>query len=542
MRRSCAPERISVGTFGSTPGWALPARGVRPARAGGDQAVAERRGGVERVEVGARQRLQRAGGFREPCRCRRGALPGEGHLFAGRRHVQRFVDLLRFFGGVTARHAWDQTLRQRLQAQQRIGIVVQSRAHRGRQQRAQGRVQVAGLEDPEQSGLAERGVVAVARAVVHGAAEGALAQSRRQGRDVGHGVGGDPRAGVVRAQLAEHRGDRLEGGDRERFRPVRRHDRVEHERFDVLRVAFGVLLGHLRAVGGAVQHELFVARRPDGSPRCLRPIPASCSRRAPGPISSAQRSNAWLALLLAPKLLSAPQLSGSEAPVPRWSKTSRSRVVSAGASALAMNSPSGSAACPGPPASATTAVLLWVGPACLRSTLNESAPAARPVRLSGTGTVVHVNPAADAPAQGTKLSAAPAEATPHSAEQHNASTTTSRSVGARRRHRADVSGRRGRGAPFARRPLAGRCPGDARACRPAPRRASSAGRSRSVPCAAARSADVQDARARAEAAGDRHARDVGVPVERQRLAGQPRPAGAQTAAAQRQRGGARTPA
>ena len=40
-----------------------------------------------------------------------------------------------------------------------------------------------------------------------------------------------------------HAGDRLEGSERERFRPVRQHDRVEQERFHVLGVAFGVLLG-----------------------------------------------------------------------------------------------------------------------------------------------------------------------------------------------------------------------------------------------------------------------------------------------------------
>ncbi len=52
--------------------------------------------------------------------------------------------------------------------------------------------------------------------------------------------------------------DRLEGGDRERFRPAGRHDRVEHECFDALGVALGVLLGDLGPVGGPVQHELFI--------------------------------------------------------------------------------------------------------------------------------------------------------------------------------------------------------------------------------------------------------------------------------------------
>ncbi len=47
----------------------------------------------------------------------------------------------------------------------------------------------------------------------------------------------------------------------ERVGPGGRHDRVEDQRFDVLRVLLGVLLGDLGAVGGAPQHELFVAPR-----------------------------------------------------------------------------------------------------------------------------------------------------------------------------------------------------------------------------------------------------------------------------------------
>ena len=47
----------------------------------------------------------------------------------------------------------------------------------------------------------------------------------------------------------------------ERFRTAVGHDRVEHERFDVLGIALGVLERDLGAVGGAVQHELFIAAR-----------------------------------------------------------------------------------------------------------------------------------------------------------------------------------------------------------------------------------------------------------------------------------------
>ena len=107
-----------------------------------------------------------------------------------------------------------------------------------------------------------------------------------------------------------------------------------------------------------------------------------------GPISSAhcsnrcdteppvKRSTAW-------------HPSGSEVPVPRWSKTSRSRLRSAGAIASAMNSLSGSAAWPGPPARPTTALVAGCGPASLRLTLREIEPETAPERVSGTGSEAH---------------------------------------------------------------------------------------------------------------------------------------------------------
>ena len=98
-------------------------------------------------------------------------------------------------------------------------------------------------------------------AVDHTAAQRPARQPSHEPREVGDGVGGDARAGARGAQLAQDPGDRRERGAVERFGAVRRHDRVEHERFDVARIGLRVLLGHLRAVGGAVQHELFVAAR-----------------------------------------------------------------------------------------------------------------------------------------------------------------------------------------------------------------------------------------------------------------------------------------
>ena len=82
---------------------------------------------------------------------------------------------------------------------------------------------------------------------------------RRRGRGRATGLCGDVRARAPGAQLAQdarHRGERRAV---QRFGPVRRDDRVEHQRFDVARVVLRVLLGDLRAVAGAVQDELFVA-------------------------------------------------------------------------------------------------------------------------------------------------------------------------------------------------------------------------------------------------------------------------------------------
>jgi 2-iminobutanoate/2-iminopropanoate deaminase len=57
-----------------------------------------------------------------------------------------------------------------------------------------------------------------------------------------------------------------------------------------------------------------------------------------------------------------------------------------------MNSPSGSDACPGPPASAMTASRLGPGPANLRSRCKETLPGIVPERSSGTGTLAQENP------------------------------------------------------------------------------------------------------------------------------------------------------
>src|ERR1700722_5659455 len=86
-----------------------------------------------------------------------------------------------------------------------------------------------------------------------------LLKSRRQAGDIAEWVGGDAGANVCRAQLFEYRLHRLEHSYRERIVSFWRYYRVEHERFHVLGVAFGVLECPLGAVGDAEQHKLFVA-------------------------------------------------------------------------------------------------------------------------------------------------------------------------------------------------------------------------------------------------------------------------------------------
>ncbi len=180
-------------------------RGVRPARAVSQQAGLERRRCVEGSEARGRLGVQRRERFLEPHGRRGAALPREQRLLAAGRDEQGFVDRLgafhaRFFVA-PARDGRDEPLREQMQAQQRVGVAVQGRLHRGGQQRAQRGVEVAGLEDREQAGLGQRGGVPMPGSVIHRAAERALAQAGRQARHVARRVGRDPRAGALRAEL-----------------------------------------------------------------------------------------------------------------------------------------------------------------------------------------------------------------------------------------------------------------------------------------------------------------------------------------------------
>ncbi len=137
-----------------------------------------------------------------------------------------------------------------------------------------------------------RAACAVARAVVHRAAQRPLAQPRDQSRQVASGSAVMPAQRRPRAQLAH--------------RPRRRPRRSESwngsgpsigttesstSASTCCGIAFGVLERDLGAVGGPVQHELLVAESPARSASMSRTD--SCVVKAPraGPICSAQSAS-----------------------------------------------------------------------------------------------------------------------------------------------------------------------------------------------------------------------------------------------------------
>ena len=172
---------------------------------------------------------------------------------------------------------------------------------------------------------------------------------------VADGVRGDAGAGALGAELAQDAGDRGERRTVQRVRPVGRHDRVEHERFDVARVGLGVALGDLRAVGGPVQDELFVpaglADRLDVGDGFGGRVRAACgselarrTRRAP---ARARPGSA--------PLRSGGRRAGGRVRC-RAGRRRSGRVSRQSARAVVRtSSANGSAGCPGPPASAITA-------------------------------------------------------------------------------------------------------------------------------------------------------------------------------------------
>ena len=279
MRRSCAPERISVGTFGSATGAGGAGEASGQAAQTGTRLLVQRRRRVERVEVAAGSACRaasasarRVAGAAPRCHgngvsshdvvknsalfsssCATRSLPGSGLIGT----LGTSPSAIRF------------------RRSSGSGSPFSAECTAAGQQRAQRRIQVARLEDVEQLELVQRHRVALARAVEGRPAEAVLAQPRDQAREVAERVGRDPGAGAVGAQLAERRRDRLRSARR---RTLRGRCSERPSRAPALRRAAGSVR-RTRARPSCRRRcrrgRASCSRPRGGSPRCLRPIPAS---------------------------------------------------------------------------------------------------------------------------------------------------------------------------------------------------------------------------------------------------------------------------
>ena len=250
----------------------------------------------------------------------------------------------------------------------------------------------------------------------------------------------------------------------------------------------------------------------------------SCVVKAPraGPICSAHSSTSGPSVLSvafssAARLLKTGQFSGAECPVPRWSNTSRSRVRQRRRDRRARAvRRAGRAACPGPPASATTALWPDAALAALRSTVSAIVPGALPLRSSGT--VRRRAGESAALAHGANGSAAPAADAPTPAEQADRQRCSEHRDQRSPWHPANVSVTRGRETPHA-----GRAPRRARLRRTMPSEreivdaAGRARRGRTVQPRGARGgllfcSGSDPAGPAQRRAGRRHARRAGAPL------------------------------
>ncbi len=230
----------------------LERRRVRPARALRYVAEPDRVAGAERGERAGTERERRRPGFGEPLARARGAAPREGLVFAARREVQRLVEAFpaAFFG----RNRLEQPPERRDVAEgRRARGGDEGRAQRPREVAEQQHVQqrLGGREQMPRAPLGSDGPNRQ-RAVVH---------ARDDPPQVRQRVGRHAAARAPLADRAQHPRQGLEGRPHEGIGAGRRHDRVQDQPFDVLRVGLGVHLGELRAVAGAVEDELFVAAR-----------------------------------------------------------------------------------------------------------------------------------------------------------------------------------------------------------------------------------------------------------------------------------------
>ncbi len=214
-------------------------------------------------------------------------------------------------------------------------------------------VEIARHEHREQvGGSAARPGVARARPRSARAARPRRAILSTSAREVRDGV---PRPAARRpAQRAKHTRHRLDRVEVERVRPVDLHDGVEHQPLYPRRVAARVRQRDLRAVRGAVQRDPLRAELRAVSPRCRPSSPGSC-RTAAAPPAGARRRPRPRRPRAGSRARARRQRSRPERPVPRWSKTIRSRLRYAAYRNPSASPPNASVAdWPGPPASTTS--------------------------------------------------------------------------------------------------------------------------------------------------------------------------------------------
>ena len=205
---SCAPDRISVGTFGRRRGGGR-RRGTRPARRRSrGPGCCRARCFVERVERRARLGAQEGAASAEPRRGRCRALPRErasprrsSSRTALRRSRRSFLRPAGLTGTVGMSPSESRCRRSSGSGSLRSADCTAA----GSSARS------AGFRSPasrmsSRPTLVERAEWRRARAVVDGASERVLAQLRRQPREIGDGVRGDPAAGVPGAEFVEHAG------------------------------------------------------------------------------------------------------------------------------------------------------------------------------------------------------------------------------------------------------------------------------------------------------------------------------------------------
>ena len=213
------------------------------------------------------------------------------------------------------------------EAQEGRGVAVERGAHRTREAGAHDGVQVAREQDGEQVLTAKPCAPSGPVVVDQLPAQRSSPEPPHERLDVPHRIAREARTAGP-AERAKHARHRLEGLQVQRARPARLDHGVEHEPLDVRGMGEGVPECDLRPVRRAEQSDALVAER---QPERLDVLGAVTARVGgaprPEPRGTAARGGPASSRLARS---SARQRSSPDLPVPRWSKTIRSRCRYAG--------------------------------------------------------------------------------------------------------------------------------------------------------------------------------------------------------------------